>query len=121
MRDVEKKVLFVVYQAPVGSIWTNEAFRTAFGMYGEDIEPAVLLMESASASLSADTKPESLNLLPIKIVHRFIKRYETPVYGVKEHIEKYKVKNIDENFGAKIIDERDLSDFFHSFDYVIYM
>jgi tRNA 2-thiouridine synthesizing protein C len=118
---MEKKVLFVVYQSPVGSIWVNEGFRTAFGMYGEDIEPAVLLMEGASVALSKNTSPESLGLLPIRIVHRFIKRYETPVYGIKEDIEKYKVKNIDENFNAEIINKDSLSDFFHQFDYVIFM
>ncbi len=116
-----KKVLFVVYQAPVGSIWTNEAFRTAFGMYGEDIEPAVLLIESASIALSSNTKPERLNLLPISIVHRFIKRYGTAVYGVNEHVKKYKVKDIDENFNVTLIDEDELSNLFHSFDNVIFM
>ncbi|WP_129409768.1 intracellular sulfur oxidation protein [Marinitoga lauensis] len=118
---MEKKVLFVVYQSPVGSIWVNEGFRTAFGMYGEDIEPAVLLMESASVALSKNTSPESLGLLPVKIVQRFIKRYETPVYAIKEDINKYNVKNIDENFNAEIINKDSLSDFFHKFDYVIFM
>jgi tRNA 2-thiouridine synthesizing protein C len=118
---MEKKVLFVVYQSPVGSIWVNEAFRTAFGMYGEDIEPAVMLLDSASVALSKDTSPESLGLLPIKIVQRFIKKYETPVYAVKEDLEKYKVKNIDENFQAQVISKDKLSDFFHKFDYVIFM
>ncbi|MCD6104901.1 MAG: intracellular sulfur oxidation protein [Thermosipho sp. (in: Bacteria)] len=118
---MEKKVLFVVYQSPVGSIWVNEGFRTAFGMYGEDIEPTVMLLDAASVALSKDTSPESLGLLPIKIVQRFIKRYETPVYVVKEDLEKYKVKNIDENFCAKILSKEKLPDFFHEFDYVIFM
>ena len=118
---MDKRVLFVVYQAPVGSIWTNEVYRTAFGMYGEDIEPAILVIDEASIGLSSNTKPESLNLLPISMVHRFIKKYETEVFGVEEHLKKYNVKNIDENFNAKIIKEDELSDFFHSYDYVIYM
>ncbi|MDK2886220.1 MAG: hypothetical protein PWP54_778 [Thermosipho sp. (in: thermotogales)] len=118
---MEKKVLFVVYQSPVGSIWVNEGFRTAFGMYGEDIEPSVMLIDAATVALSKDTSPESLGLLPIKIVQRFIKRYETPVYALKEDIEKYKVKNIDENFGAQFIKKDNLSDFFHQFDLVIFM
>ncbi|APT74980.1 intracellular sulfur oxidation protein [Marinitoga sp. 1135] len=118
---MDKKVLFVVYQSPVGSIWINEAFRTAFGMYGEDIEPAVMVMKEAVTGISADTKPESLGLLPIKIVQRFIKRYETPVYALKEDVERYHVKNIDENYQVQMISEKDLSDFLHDFDYVIFM
>ena len=68
----EKKVLFVVYQAPVGAIWVNETFRSAFGMYGEDIAPAVLLMDAAVTTLSTDTSPESLGLLPVKMVQRYL-------------------------------------------------
>ncbi|MDO7977068.1 intracellular sulfur oxidation protein [Oceanotoga teriensis] len=118
---MDKKILFVVYQAPVGSIWTNEAFRTAFGMYGEDIEPSVLFVDEASISLSKNTKPETLGLLPISMVHRFVKRYETEVFGVEEHFEKFGVSDIDENFNAKIMKEEELNDFFHSFDNVIFM
>lgn len=118
---MEKKVLFVVYQSPVGSIWVNEGFRTAFGMYGEDIEPSVMLIDAATVALSKDTNPESLGLLPIKIVQRFIKRYETPVYAVKEDLEKYNVKNVDEEYGAQFINKDELSDFFHQFDLVIFM
>lgn len=118
---MEKKVLFVVYQSPVGSIWVNEGFRTAFGMYGEDIEPAVMLIDAATVALSKDTKPESLGLLSIKIVQRFIKRYKTPVYAVKEDLEKYNVKNVDEEYGAQFINKDELSDFFHQYDLVIFM
>ncbi|BBE31458.1 hypothetical protein OSSY52_15990 [Tepiditoga spiralis] len=120
---MDKKVLFVVYQSPVGSLWTNEGFRTAFGMYGEDIEPSLLVLEAASTSLSKNTAPEKMGLLPIKIVHRFVKRYETEVFGVEEHLEKYGVKkeNIDENFNAKLLKENELNEFFHSFDSVIFM
>jgi len=59
---MDKMILFVVYQAPAGSIWVNERFRTALGMYGEDIEPAVLLVEEATVALSKKTKPECLGL-----------------------------------------------------------
>lgn len=116
-----KKLLFVAYQSPVGSIWVSEAFRTAFGMYGEDLEPSVLLIEEASVALSKNTKPERLGLLPLSICHKYIKNYGTKVYAVKQHLEKYRVKELDENFAAEIIDESNLSEFLHSFDYVIFM
>ena len=118
---MDKKILFVVYQAPAGSIWVNEAFRTAFGMYGEDIEPAVLLIEEATVALSKKTKPECLGLLSISMCFRFIKRYETAVYGVKEHVEKLKVNEIEESFNAQLIDEAYIGEFFHKFDNVIFM
>lgn len=118
---MDKKILFVVYQSPIGSIWTNEVFRTAFGMYGEDIDPSILIMDEASVGLSENTKPEKLNLLPLNIVHRFIKKYETNVYGVKEHINKYHVDNIDSHYNVKILNEKDLNMLFHNFDIVIYM
>jgi tRNA 2-thiouridine synthesizing protein C len=118
---VMKKILFVVYQAPGGSIWVNEAFRTAFGMYGEDIEPSVLLVEEATVALSKKTQPECLGLLPISICFRFIKRYETEVYGIKEHVEKFKIKDIEESFSVKLIDEKDTGDFLHDFDNVIFI
>ncbi|AIY87329.1 MULTISPECIES: intracellular sulfur oxidation protein [unclassified Thermotoga] len=116
-----KKLLFVAYQSPVGSVWVNEAFRTAFGMYGEDLEPSVLLIEEASVALSKNTKPEMLGLLPLSICHKYIKRYGTKVYAVKQHLEKFRVKELDENFGAEVIDEANLPEFLHSFDYVIFM
>lgn len=116
-----KKLLFVAYQSPVGSIWINEAFRTAFGMYGEDLEPSVLLIEEASVALAKTTKPEMLGLLPLSICHRYIKNYGTKVYAIKQHLEKYRVKELDENFGAQVFDEADLPEFLHGFDYVIFM
>ncbi|HOJ87605.1 MAG TPA: intracellular sulfur oxidation protein [Pseudothermotoga sp.] len=116
-----KKLLFVAYQSPVGSIWVNEAFRTAFGMYGEDLEPAVLLLDEACVALSKKTKPESLGLLPLSICHRYIKNYGTPVFAVKEDLEQFKVKELDENFSAKVLTKQDLKDFIHQFDYVIFM
>ncbi len=118
---MDKKVLFVCYQSPVGAIWPNETFRTTFGMYGEDIEPAVMLVRHAVVSLSKKTAPESLGLLPLKIVQRFIKRYETPVYALKEDIQRFKVKDIDENYNATLIEEDKLSELFHEYDYVVFM
>jgi tRNA 2-thiouridine synthesizing protein C len=118
---MDKKILFVVYQAPVGAIWVNEAFRTAFGMYGEDIEPAVLLMDAATITLSATTAPENLGLLPVKIVQKFLKRYETPVYAVEEDAQRFQVGNIDEGYTAQMIAKASLPEFFHSFDNVIFM
>ncbi|ABV33872.1 MULTISPECIES: hypothetical protein [Pseudothermotoga] len=116
-----RKLLFVAYQSPVGSIWVNEAFRTAFGMYGEDLEPSVLLLDEACIALSKNTRPESLGLLPLSICHKYIKRYATKVYVLKEDIEKFSIKEIEENFGAQIIEKKSLPDFFHGFDYVIFM
>ena len=52
---------------------------------------------------------------------RFIKRYETAVYGVRELVERFKVKEIEESFNAKLIEEADLGDFFHEFDNVVFM
>ena len=100
---MDKKVLFVVYQAPVGAIWVNETFRSAFGMYGEDIEPAVLLMEAAVVALSTETCPERLGLLPIKIVQRYVKRYKTPVYAVQEDVERFRVETVDDGYRAQMV------------------
>jgi tRNA 2-thiouridine synthesizing protein C len=116
-----KKLLFVAYQSPVGSIWVNEAFRTAFGMYGEDLEPAVLLLDEACVAVSKNTKPEMLGLLPLSICHRYIKNYGTPVYVVKEDLEKFRVKEIDENFGANVVNKDQLSELLQQFDHVIFM
>jgi tRNA 2-thiouridine synthesizing protein C len=118
---MDKKVLFVVYQAPVGAIWVNETFRSTFGMYGEDIEPAVLLMDAAVITLCENTCPESLGLLPVKMVRRYINRYETPVYAIKEDVEKFMVCDIDPAFGTQMLDRASLSEFLHTFDSVIFM
>jgi sulfur relay (sulfurtransferase) DsrF/TusC family protein len=118
---MDKKILFVVYQAPVGAIWVNETFRSTFGMYGEDIEPAILLMDAAVITLCADTCPESLGLLPVKMVRRYINRYETPVYAIKEDVERFKVGNIDPAYGMQALDRASLCEFLHTFDNVIFM
>lgn len=52
---------------------------------------------------------------------RFIKRYETAVYDVKEHVEKLKVNEIEESFNAQLIAEADLGEFFRKFDNLIFM
>lgn len=83
-----KKVLFAVYQSPVGSIWINEALRSAFGMYGEELEPAILLMEDAVLAVNKNTHPENLGCLPLSMSFRYLERYGTPVYVVKEDLEK---------------------------------
>lgn len=117
-----RKVLFVVYQSPVGSIWVNEAFRTTFGMYGEDIEPAVLLINEAVVAVKKTCKPECLGLLPISIVKRYLQRYGTPVYVVKEDAQKYKVfENLDEEYNPTFVSQEQLSELFHEYDFVIFM
>jgi len=118
---MDKKVLFVVYQAPVGAIWVNETFRSAFGMYGEDIEPAVLLMDAAVIALSNDTCPEKLGLLPVSTVQRYVRRYETPVLAVKEDFERFGVDNCCEHYCAQLVPEDALGELFHSYDNVIFM
>ncbi|MFU2158550.1 intracellular sulfur oxidation protein [Caldisericum sp. AR60] len=116
-----KKLLFIVYQAPCGSIWVNELFRTAFGMYGEDLEPNVLLMEEASITIGKGTEPQKLGLFPIKIVQGYISKYETKVYAVKEDLESFNIKDIDENYKAEIIPMKQVKELVHSSDFVIFM
>ena len=60
-----KKVLFVIYQAPAGSIWPNEGFRTAFGMYADDVEPEVLLIDQAAITQLAVVVPTPCPERPI--------------------------------------------------------
>ena len=116
-----KKVLFVVYQAPVGSIWVNEAFRTTFGMYGEDIEPAILLMDKAVIAIGNRTEPERIGLLPVKIVEKYIEKYDTEVYAVKEDLEKYNVKEINEKCKAKEVTMDEMKKIIRQQDFVIFM
>jgi tRNA 2-thiouridine synthesizing protein C len=118
---VAKKLLFVVYQSPVGAIWVNEAFRTAFGMYGEDLEPAVLLMNEAVVAVRPTCKPECLGLLPISMVKKYLARYGTPVYVVKEDAERFKVTEIDPEYNPQFVEKSELSNLFHEYDYVIFM
>jgi len=118
---MDKKVLFVVYQAPVGAIWVNETFRSAFGMYADDVEPTVLLMDAAVIALSSNTCPESLGLLPVSTVQRYVRRYETEVLAVAEDVEQYQVTEIADAFGVKMVPEASLCEMFHSYDNVIFM
>ncbi len=116
-----RRVLFVAYQAPVGSIWVNEVFRTAFGMYGEDIEPAVLLMDEAVTAIAERNAPERVGLLPVKIVKKYIEKYGTEVYAVEEDLEKFHVKEIDAGCKANIISEADVRNLVRKCDFVIFM
>ena len=77
-------------------------------------------MQDSVIALSENYSPESLNLLPIKTVHRYLKRYGTKVYALKEDLQKRKVK-IGEEWNVELIEEKDLSDFVHTFDLVIFM
>ncbi len=116
-----RKVLFVAYQAPVGAIWVNETFRTAFGMYAEDIEPAVLLMDEAVTAIAERNAPERVGLLPVKIVKKYIEKYGTTVYAVKEDLEKFHVKDIDEGCKAQIITQAEVKRIARDCDFVIFM
>jgi tRNA 2-thiouridine synthesizing protein C len=115
-----KKVLFVIYQAPCGSIWPNEGFRSAFGMYGEEIEPEVLLIDQAVIAVAQETEPKKLGLFSLKMVQRYIGRYETKVYVDKASLDKFKVKEIDPDYQAEIIDHQQMVDLVHDKDLVIY-
>uniref|UniRef100_A0A7C3MGP1 Intracellular sulfur oxidation protein n=1 Tax=Dictyoglomus thermophilum TaxID=14 RepID=A0A7C3MGP1_DICTH len=117
-----KKVLLVVYQSPGGSIWVNEALRSAFGMYGEDLEPSILLMEDAVVAVNQNTHPENLGCLSLSLSFKYLERYGTPVYVVKEDLESRKVKeeDLEPKWKVNIISKDNLSDFIHSFDRVIF-
>ncbi|ACI17859.1 MAG TPA: DsrE family protein [Coprothermobacter proteolyticus] len=117
-----RKVLFAVYQSPVGSIWVNEAFRCVFGMYAEDIEPAVLLVRDAVIALNKETKPEHLGLLPLNTTFKYIERYGTKVYAVKECLDWRKIKeeDIDPRWHAELISEKDLPKLLHEYDTVLW-
>lgn len=115
-----KKVLFVIYQAPCGSIWPNEGFRSAFGMYGEEIEPEVLLIDQAVIAVAQETEPKKLGLFSLKMVQRYIVRYETKVYVDKASLDKFKVKEIDPDYQAEIINHQQMVDLVHDKDLVIY-
>ena len=116
-----KKVLFVLYQSPIGTIWPNEGFRTAFGMYAGDIEPDVLLIDQAVVVVSAETEPSKVGLLPIKICQRYIKKYETKVWVEKESLEKFNVKLMDQEYLAEVISRADVKAKLAEYDRVIFM
>ncbi len=116
-----RKILFVIYHAPCGTIWPNEGFRTAFGMYGEDIEPEVLFIEQGVFSVAKETEPSKIGLFPLKMVQKYIKRYETKVFVEKESLEKYRVKELDENFPTEILSREQIKEKIDQNDFVIFM
>jgi len=116
-----KKILFMVYHAPVGTIWINEAVRTAFGMYGEDIEPSILFVGDATVTVKKGLDPTKVGLLPINIVFPYLKRCGTPVYAVKENIERLKIGEIEEKWNLNLLSESEISEFVHGFDSTIIM
>lgn len=117
-----KKVLFAVYNSPVGSIWINEAFRSAFGMYGEDLEPVVLFVNEAVLAIRKQCKPEIIGCLPISITFKYLKKYDTQVYAIKEDIGKYSIteNDIEPDWNLKTISKEELPEFIHSFDKVVF-
>ena len=116
-----KKILFMVYQPPVGNIWINEAVRTAFGMYGEDIEPSILFIGGATIAVKKALDPRKVGLLALNIVFPYLKRFETPIYAVKEDMERLKIDEIEEQWNMKPLSESELSAFVHGFDFTIIM
>ncbi len=117
-----KKILFVIYQAPGGTIWPNEGFRTAFGMYAEeDLEPEVLLIDQAAITVAQGTEPKDLGLLSIKMVQRYIQKYDTKVYVEKESLEKFQVPDMDEGYVAELIDRASIQAKLAEYDNVIFM
>ncbi|MGB9679997.1 MAG: DsrE family protein [Thermoanaerobacteraceae bacterium] len=117
-----KKVLFAVYNSPVGSIWINEALRSAFGMYGEEIKPSVLFINDASLAVKKQCNPELIGCLPLSITFKYIEKYGTDVYAIKEDIKKYNIndEDVDPHWNLKIIEETNVPDFVHDFDKVIF-
>ena len=116
-----KKILFVAYRSPVGTIWINEAFRTALGMYGEDLEPSVLLMDAAVVAFSARLNPRLVGLLPCTLAQKQLQRFETRLYAVREDIERYKVEEIDQGYAVSLVSAGELSELFHIHDSVVFM
>ncbi|AEJ61009.1 uncharacterized protein involved in the oxidation of intracellular sulfur-like protein [Spirochaeta thermophila DSM 6578] len=117
-----KKILFVVHHAPVGTIWVNEAFRTALGMYaGDDLEPSVLLLDRAVAALNAALAPDKVGLLPCSLAQKQLNRFGTQLYAVKEDLSAYRVENLDEGYPVTLVSKEHLSKLFHEHNFVIWM
>ena len=116
-----KKVLFVIYQAPGGSIWPNEGFRTAFGMYADEVEPEVLLLDQAAITVARETEPRKLNLLSIKMVQKYIGKYDTKVLVEKESLEKFRVTDLDEAYQAEVLSRAELQARLPRYDHVVFM
>jgi len=116
-----KKVLFVVYHSPCGTVWPNEGFRTAFGMYGEDIEPEVLFIDQGVISLAQESDPAKAGLFPLKIVQKYLKKYDTAVYVEQESLERYRVPSLDPEYHTTVLTRDQIRDFVHEKDFVVYM
>ena len=116
-----KKILFVIYHAPVGSIWPNEGFRTAFGMYGEDIEPEVLFINQGVIAMAKETEPAKIGLFSLKMVQRYVNKYDTKVFAEKESLERFKVRELDENFHPEILTRAAIKEKIRDNDFVIFM
>ncbi len=116
-----KKVLFVIYQAPGGSIWPNEGFRTAFGMYADEVEPEVLLIDQAAITLAKETEPQKLGLLSIKMVQKYIGKYDTKVLVEKESVDKFHVTDMDEAYQAEVLSRAELQARLPQYDHVVFM
>lgn len=61
-------------------------------------------------------------VLPLSITFKYIEKYQTKVYAVKEDLEKYNIKEdeIDPRWNLQLILKSDLAEFVHSFDNVIF-
>ncbi|NPV88017.1 intracellular sulfur oxidation protein [Coprothermobacteraceae bacterium] len=118
-----RKVLFAVYQAPVGSIWVNEAFRCIFGMYAEDLEPAVLLTRDAVITVNKNLRPERIGLLPLSTVFRYLERYGTKVYVNKDCLEwrGLSENDVDPRWHAELISDAEVGKLLHEYDFVLWL
>lgn len=116
-----KKILFVIYHAPVGSIWANEGFRTTFGMYADDVEPEVLLIDQAVITVARETEPQKLGLLSIKMVQKYIEKYDTKVLVEKESLKKYLVTDLDEAYHAEVLSRAELQTRLPQYDHVVFI
>ena len=116
-----KKILFIIYQAPGGSIWPNEGFRTAFGMYADEVEPEVLLIDGAAIAVARETEPKKLGLLSIKMVQKYISKYGTKVLVEKESLEKYQVTDLDKAYQAETLSRAELQNRLPEYDHIVFM
>ena len=90
-------------------------------MYGEDIEPEVLFIDQGVIAVGKETDPSKAGLLSLKMVQKYLKRYETKVLVEKGSLEKYKVGELDEGYEAEVITRDQIQDLIHEKDFVIYM
>lgn len=116
-----KKILVVIYQAPGGTLWPNEGLRLTFGMYGEDIDPEVLFIDKGVIALSKETEPAKLGLFPLKMCQRYVNKYDTKIYAEKESLEKFKVKELDENYHAEVLPRAQIKEMIRNNEFVIFI